>query len=296
MDGMDGILVFHKTCGISSHDAVQQLRRLTGIKRIGHLGTLDPIGTGVLPMLLGRTTRLARFFLHHERTYEAVIRFGFATDSYDRSGEPSTEARNVKLDTAQIEAVLPEFRGKLMQAPPPVSAKKVAGVPAYKLARQKKPVKLDPVEIHVYEFALLDVAGERATVRVRCSTGTYMRSLAHDLGRRLEVGAHVEHLCRTAMGEFTLDMAHSLEQLEGLNGEGRLEEALTPPQMLLPEMPAERVDAITAARITHGRDFRVSPFRNRQQAKLVKAIAPDGSLLAIAEARLPLLYHPIVVL
>ena len=164
------------------------------------------------------------------------------------------------------------------------------------LARQKKPVKLDPVEIHVYEFALLDVTGERATVRVRCSPGTYMRSLAHDLGRKLEVGAHVEHLCRTAMGEFTLDRAHSLEQLEDLKGEGGLEGAVTPPQMLLPEMPVERVDAITAARITHGRDFRVSPFGNRQQAKLVKAIAPDGSLLAIAEARLPLLYHPIVVL
>ncbi len=293
---MDGILVFHKPCGISSHDAVQQLRRLTGIKRIGHLGTLDPIGTGVLPMLLGRTTRLARFFLHHERTYEAVIRFGFATNSYDRTGQPATAVQNVNLDGARIEATLTQFRGKLMQAPPPVSAKKIAGVPAYKLARQNKPVKLDPVEIHVYEFSLLDVAGERATVRVRCSPGTYVRSLAHDLGRKLEVGAHVEQLCRTAMGEFTLDMAHSLQQLDDLKGKGRLEETLTPPQMMLPEMPAERVDAITAARITHGRDFRVSPFGNRQQAKLVKAIAPDGSLLAIAESRLPLLYHPIVVL
>lgn len=296
MDKVDGILVFNKMCGISSHDAVQQLRRLTGIKRIGHLGTLDPIGTGVLPMLIGRTTRLARFFLHHERTYTAVIRFGFATNSYDRTGDPSTKVCKAKLNKSQIEAALSHFRGKQMQIPPPVSAKKVAGVPAYKLARQKKPVKLAPVEIHIYEFTLLDFTGERATVRVRCSPGTYLRSLAHDLGSNLQVGAHVEQLSRTTMGEFTFDKAHSLEELSNLKKKGHLEEVIIPPAMVLPEIPIERVDATAVARIVHGRDFRVSPFGNRRQAKLIKAIAPDGRLLAIAEARLPLLYHPIVVL
>ena len=293
---MDGILVLDKPRGISSHGAVQRLRRLTGIKKIGHLGTLDPLGTGVLPMLIGRATRLARFFSHHERVYESVFRFGFATDSYDADGEPASEPKQVELTREQLEVLLPRFHGRLMQTPPPVSAKKIDGVRAYKLARKNKPVKLDPVEIEVHEFDLLDVEGDRARVRVRCSTGTYLRSLAHELGLELHVGAHVASLRRLAMGEFTIDDARSFDQLERMREEGRLADALLPPETLLPELPSERVDPANAARIAHGRDFRVSAFSNGKGAKLVKAIAPDGRLLAIAESRLPLLYHPIVVL
>lgn len=293
---MDGVLVLDKPAGISSHGAVQKLRRLTGIKRIGHLGTLDPLGTGVLPMIVGRATRLAQFFSHHERTYEAVIRFGFSTDSYDADGEATSESQDVTLSEERLKDLLPQFTGKLMQTPPPISAKKIDGVPAYKLTRKNKPVRLEPAAVHVFEFELLGVAGERAEVRVRCSTGTYMRSLAHELGQQLGPGAHVESLRRTAMGEFTIDNAHSLEELEALRDDGKLEDAFLRAESLLPEIPAERVDDITAARIAHGRDFRVSAFGNRQGARLVKAIAPDGRLLAIAEAKLPLLYHPIVVL
>ena len=293
---MDGVLVLDKSAGISSHGAVQKLRRLTGIKRIGHLGTLDPLGTGVLPMIVGRATRLAQFFSHHERTYEAVIRFGFSTDSYDADGEATSEPRQVTLSRQELEGLLPQFTGKLMQTPPPISAKKIDGVPAYKLTRKNKPVRLEPVEVHVFEFELLGVEADRAEVRVRCSTGTYMRSLAHELGQQLGVGAHVESLRRTAMGEFRIEDAHMLEELETLRDEGKLDDAFLRAESLLPEIPTERVDDITAGRIAHGRDFRVSAFGNRQGARLVKAIAPDGRLLAIAEAKLPLLYHPIVVL
>ena len=157
-------------------------------------------------------------------------------------------------------------------------------------------MRLEPVEVHVFEFELLGVEADRAEVRVRCSTGTYMRSLAHELGQQLGVGAHVESLRRTAMGEFTVENAHTLEELEALRDEGKLDDAFLRAESLLPEIPAERVDDITAARIAHGRDFRVSAFGNRQGARLVKAIARTGRLLAIAEAKLPLLYHPIVVL
>ena len=293
---MDGVLVLDKPAGISSHGAVQKLRRLTGIKRIGHLGTLDPLGTGVLPMIVGRATRLAQFFSHHERTYEAVIRFGFSTDSYDADGEATSEPQDVTLSEARLKDLLPQFTGKLMQTPPPISAKKIDGVPAYKLTRKNKPVRLEPAAVHVFEFELLGVEADRAEVRVRCSTGTYMRSLAHELGQQLGVGAHVESLRRTAMGEFTIDNAHTLEELEALRDEGKLDDAFLRAESLLPEIPTERVDDITAGRIAHGRDFRVSAFGNRQGARLVKAIAPDGRLLAIAEAKLPLLYHPIVVL
>jgi tRNA pseudouridine55 synthase len=293
---MDGIIVLDKPAGISSHDAVQKLRRIAGIKRIGHLGTLDPIGTGVLPLVLGRATRLSRFFLHHDRTYEAEIRFGFSTDTYDVCGEPTSEKQDVTLDCGQLEELIAPFRGRLSQVPPPVSAKKIGGVPAYKLARRNKPVELEAVEVEVYEFALREVEGSLARVTVRCSAGTYLRSLAHELGQRLGVGAHVAALRRTSMGEFRIEMAHTVEQLEALRQQGRLDEALLSLTQVLPEIPTERVDAATAAQIGHGRDFRVSPYGNRKGAKQVKAVDPQGRVVAIAEARLPLLYHPIVVL
>lgn len=295
MTAMDGVIILDKPAGISSHDAVQKLRKITGVKRIGHLGTLDPLGTGVLPMVLGRATRLARFFLNHDRVYEATLRFGFATDTYDREGKATTEPIDAGLEPDVLEPLLNEFRGKFEQAPPPVSAKKVDGVPAYKLARRNKPVELDPVEVEVYELALLSLDGPLAQIRVCCSAGTYMRSLAHDLGIRLGHGAHVESLRRTAMGEFTIDQAHTLDDLAALRSEDRLEEALTTPDQLLPEMPIERVDEVTAAHIAHGRDFRVSAFGNGKGSKRIKAVNRDGKLVAIAEAKMPLLYHPIIV-
>lgn len=293
---MDGILVVDKPEGITSHDVVDRVRRLTGLERVGHLGTLDPIATGVLPLALGRATRLAQFFLRRDKTYEVVIRFGFSTDSYDRAGQPSGPEQPVTLDRAQLEEMIAAYRGEFEQVPPPISAKKVHGVAAYKLARKHQPVELAPVTVRIDEFVLLDMEGSRASVRVRCSAGAYLRSLAHDMGQKLGVGAHVENLRRTAAGEFTIEMARTLEQVQALWQDGRLAEALVPADQLLPEAPAERVDAVTAAQILHGRDFRVSPFRMRSSSRLVKAIDSQGRLLAIGEIRLPNLYHPIVVL
>lgn len=288
-------MILDKPAGISSHDAVQKLRKLSGTKRVGHLGTLDPLGTGVLPLVIGRATRLSRFFLNHDRSYEAVIRFGFATDTYDREGKATSEPADIDLTVDTLEPLLDQFRGKFLQTPPSVSAKKVEGVPAYKLARKNQPVELQPVEVEVYKLELLGVEGPCARISVRCSAGTYVRSLAHDLGCCLKVGAHVESLRRTAMGEFTLDQAHSVEELTTLRAGGQLEEALVTPDCVLPEIPVERVDEITAARIAHGRDFRVSAFGGGRGAERIKAIDRDGKLVAIAEATMPLVYHPIVV-
>jgi tRNA pseudouridine55 synthase len=293
---MDGIVVLDKPRGISSHDAVQKVRRLLGTKRVGHLGTLDPIGTGVLPLVVGQATRLSQFFLRHERAYDALIRFGFATDSYDADGDPITETREAAFNEEQVEAALASFRGPLLQTPPPVSAKKIGGVPAYKLARRNKPVRLEPVAVEVYELKLLAVEGDRARVSVRCSAGTYVRSLAHELGEALGAGAHVAELRRTAMGEFTLEMARTLEELEELRAADRLGEALIPPDRELPDLHAARVDEMTATQIAHGRDFRISAFGSGKGAQRVKAIDPTGRLVAIGEIRLPLVYHPIVVL
>ena len=285
-----------KPAGITSHDVVARVRRLTRIERVGHLGTLDPIATGVLPLALGRATRLAQFFLRRDKTYEAVLRFGFATDTYDRAGKPAGPEQAVTLERGPLEEMIAGYRGEIRQTPPPVSAKKVHGVPAYKLARQQKPVELAPVTVRIDEFVLLDIEGPRARVRVRCSAGAYLRALAHEMGLKLGCGAHVEDLRRTAAGEFTLEAAHTLEEIAELWQQGRLAEALVPAEQLMPEAPTERVDTITAAQILHGRDFRVSPFRVRPGSRLVKAVDTQGRLLAIGEVRLPNLYHPIVVM
>jgi tRNA pseudouridine55 synthase len=293
---MDGVLVVDKPEGWSSHDAVNKLRRLTGIRRIGHLGTLDPMATGVLPLVVGRATRLAQFFMRADKVYDAVIRFGYATDSYDRDGTPVPPLTEPQIDRAQLEAALEGFTGLLMQTPPPVSAKKISGTPAYKLARRKIPVEMKPVEVTVYSLQLVEVAGCEARVLVRCSAGTYMRSIAHDAGKVLGCGAFLKSLCRKASGDFTLEQARTIPQLEQMAQENRIQEALIPMAQLLPQFPSETVDLVTATQIRQGRDFRVSPFRVRTAARYVKAVTQHGDLVAIGEMKLPNVYHPFLVL
>ena len=292
---MDGAIVLDKPAGITSFAAVRKVRRLLGGEKVGHVGTLDPLGTGVLPMLVGQATRMAQFYLGHERAYEAGIRFGWATTSYDRDGEPLSDPREVSLDRPALERLLPRFRGVLQQTPPPVSAKKVDGVRAYKLSRAKKPVDLDPVEVEIYELELLAVGSSSARLRCVCSAGTYIRSLAHDLGRELGCGAHVESLRRTQVGDFGIDDAHSLESLDALREEDGLDRAVLSPLDLLPDIPVHRVDAGEAARIRHGRDFRVSPFGRCGDASLVKAVGPDGRMLCLGKVVIPRTFHPFVV-
>jgi tRNA pseudouridine55 synthase len=290
---MDGVIVVDKPTEWTSHDVVGKMRRLAQTKRVGHLGTLDPMATGVLPLVLNRATRLAQFFTHADKVYEATIRFGFATNSYDADGEATTAAVPVSLDEASLERALDAFRGDIIQMPPAVSAKKINGVPAYKLARQNKPVELKAVPVMIHELALLECGGDTARVRVHCSTGTYIRSLAHDLGVALGCGAHLTALRRTRAGMFTLEHARTLEQLAD---PAVLAAALIPSNALLPEFPAERVNDVTAGFIRQGRDFRVNPFRVQQGAPYVRAVDASGALVAIGEIKLPNLYHPFLVL
>jgi tRNA pseudouridine55 synthase len=182
-----------------------------------------------------------------------------------------------------------------MQRPPPVSAKKVGGIPAYRLARKNEPLELQPVEVTVYQLELLAFTGETASVRLVCSAGTYLRSIAHDLGSALGCGAFLESLRRSASGDFTIDHAHPLPELEQLALENRFEDAVMPASELLPKFPNELVDLFTAGQIRQGRDFRVSPFRSRTGIRYVKAVTSNGDLIAIGEARLPNIYHPILV-
>jgi tRNA pseudouridine55 synthase len=299
---LDGVIVVDKPEGWTSHDVVGKMRGIAGTKRVGHLGTLDPIATGVLPLVIGQATRLAQFWDRAEKEYETVARFGFATSTYDRAGEACGPDSLAELGTQphitaeQIEACLAPMRGEIDQAPPPVSAKKIGGVPAYKFARKNIPIDLAAVRVSVYELSLLDLAGTRARLRVRCSAGTYVRAIVHELGLSLGCGAHVDALVRTRSGPFAIAQALALERLQQLKDEDRLEEALIPAAGLLPEIPSVFVDDIAVTHIRQGRDFNVSPFRVNAGAPHVKAIGPDGRLVAIAEIAMPNLYHPIVVL
>ena len=291
----DGVIVVNKPEGWTSHDVVGKVRGIAGTRRVGHLGTLDPIATGVLPLMIGQATRLARFWEGSEKSYEAVVRFGFATSTYDRAGEPCGPDTSPNITADQIEACLAPMRGEIAQIPPPVSAKKVDGVPAYKLARKNIHVDLAPVKVSVYELTLLEAEGATARLRVRCSAGTYIRSIAHQVGISLGCGAHVEELVRTQSGPFRLDRAFTIEQLQNLKNQGRWEEALLAMSDLLPEFPGVFVDDVMAANIRHGRAFNVSPFRVNAGSPHVKAIGPDGRLVAVGKIALPHTYHPVVV-
>jgi len=293
---VDGVIIVDKPREWTSHDVVNKMRRLAGTRKVGHLGTLDPGATGVLPLVIGRATRLAQFFTRNDKTYQGVIHFGYSTDSYDMDGVATSPETPVTLDRQALESLLERFRGEIQQVPPLVSAKKVAGRPAYELARKGQPMELKPVAVNVYELQLLSVDGCEASVLLHCSAGTYVRSIAHDAGQALGCGAFLKSLRRTASGDFNIQRARTLEELAALAEEDRLQEALIPAAELLPAFPAELVDAITAGHIRNGRDFRVSPFQAREGTRYVKAVTPQGELVAIGEARLPHLYHPVLVL
>ncbi|MGH9633138.1 MAG: tRNA pseudouridine(55) synthase TruB [Bryobacteraceae bacterium] len=293
---MKGLIVVDKPAGWTSHDVVNRVRRLVNTRKVGHLGTLDPMATGVLPLVIGRATRLAQFFQHSDKVYDAAIRFGCSTDTYDRFGTPLGPEVPVQLDCFDLEQIIHRFRGKIEQMPPAFSAKKIAGTPAHRLMRKNVPVDLKPVQVEIFSFDLIQCSGAEAQVRVHCSAGTYLRSIAHDLGQGLGCGACLIELRRTSSGGFDLGMARTIDDLNTLAESGRIEEAIIPSAQLLPQFPSELVDTSTAGFIRQGRDFRVSPFRARGVTRYVKAVTQDGELIAIGEAKLPNLYHPILVL
>ena len=211
---INAVLVLNKPADFTSHDVVNRVRQITGERSVGHLGTLDPMATGVLPLVLGRFTRLAQFFNDSSKVYEGEVRFGFATDTYDAQGEPVGPITTPEPTLDELRLHLAPFTGRILQLPPAYSAKKVNGVRAYKLARNDMPVELKPVPVEVRRFEILSVSGDRARFVAEVSAGTYVRSLAHDLGQALGCGAHLTALCRTQAGEFQLSQAVTIEALE----------------------------------------------------------------------------------
>lgn len=291
---MNGLFVIDKPGGVTSHDVVNRLRKITGEKSIGHLGTLDPMATGVLPLLLGRYTRLAQFFGSAEKAYSGTIRFGFSTDTYDSEGQQTSDRLTAGFSLDQVRAAAARFHGEMQQMPPPYSAKKVAGTPAYKLARAGKAVELKLAAVRIESFTITEVHGDQAEFEMQISAGGYVRCVAHELGQDLGCGAHLSRLRRTRAGVFTLECARTLEELEAVAGEPRrLEELSLHPRNLLPEMPNVTADEQTLGRMRNGAQANLPEF---SAAPLVKVFANQRDLFAIASRVAGTLFQPIVVM
>lgn len=290
---MNGLLVLDKPSGFTSHDVVAFVRRATGERSIGHLGTLDPMATGVLPLLLGKYTRLAQFFGQAEKHYEGSIRFGFATDTFDAEGAPAGEPQPLACSLAELRELSRRFHGEIDQVPPVYSAKKINGVPAHKLARAGADVPVKSARITIHDFRLLDLAGDTATFTIEVSAGGYVRSVAHELGQLAGCGAHLASLRRTRAGAFTLNEAVTVEQLKQGAGPAEIEALLPHPRTLLPEMPPVTVDEQMAGRLRNGMQVNLPEF---SQAPLVKVFTGPTELLAIARRVAGTLMQPIVVM
>jgi tRNA pseudouridine55 synthase len=290
----EGGLVIDKAAGLTSHDVVALARHALGQPRIGHTGTLDPMATGVLPLLLGRATRLARFLSTDRKSYEAAIRFGQATSTYDAEGTPVGPAARELPDRETVEGALHRFRGRFDQVPPLVSAKQVDGRRAYDLARAAVRVTLLPVPVEVTRLEVIGLESGVVRLEIDCSAGFYVRSLAHDLGAALGVGAHLAALRRCRSGRFALPDCVSIEQLAG--GVDATAGRVIGMADLLPDLPARRLSPTEAAGVAKGRTVEdVEGLVSGQSPLFARLLAPDGGLAAIAERRSGVL-HPLVVL
>jgi tRNA pseudouridine55 synthase len=305
--------VIDKPKGKTSHDVVDAVRHLVGFRQIGHLGTLDPLATGVLVLLLGRATRLMQFYAGRRKRYSAGFRFGFSTDTYDSDGVVEGPDLAPSLDRARLEAEAAARIGRFEQMPPSFSAKKIHGRPAYELARKKQAVELNPVEVELFEYKLTEIEGSTARFIIECSSGTYIRALAHEMGQKLGCGAHLAEITRLAVGEFSMDQAVQLEELAEAARAGRFADYLIRLENLLPNFPRANVLPVVERRVRHGSKFNVAVA----QVQPGRAEPPPGAtshldagepppprlrvfnqqdkLIAIAEAVVPRTYQPVVV-
>ena len=309
----DGALVVNKPKGRTSHDIVDAVRRLVGFRQIGHLGTLDPLATGVLVLLLGKATRLVRFYAGRRKRYLAGFRFGYATNTYDSEGVAQGPDSAPELDRETLERFALESMGHFEQMPPIFSAKKIQGRPAYELARNNEEVVLKTSSVELFEYRLLEIEGPLVRFSIECSSGTYVRSLAHDMGKRLGCGAHLTEITRTAVGEFSLDQAIELEELSQAAREGKFKSRVIPLEGLLPNYPRASVLPVLEKKVRHGGKFnvllsQVQPGRaelppgatmelesGEVHAPRLRVFGQEDKLIAIAEAVVPRTYQPVVV-
>lgn len=276
MSSPGGVLVVDKPKGPTSHDVVERVRRALGNLKAGHTGTLDPMATGVLPVVVGEATKLSQFILEKDKAYEAAVQLGVSTDSYDAMGNVTRERPVPALSHELLEAALSKFRGSFEQKPPMFSAVKVQGKRLYELARKGEEVERPSRPVTVHELLLQDFTQTEVRLKVRCSKGFFVRTLAHELGEALGCGAHLKALRRTLSGPFTLDQALPLEQIEKLGASAV--QSLVSMEEALREMPAFTVSAAEVSRVLHGGVVELAG-----PAGVHRVLSPSGQLLAIAE-------------
>lgn len=298
-----GVLIIDKSPDMTSHDVVAAVRRLLHIRQVGHFGTLDPFATGVLPISVGKATRFAQFYLKSRKSYEGTLNFRFSTDTYDATGKPTSPVQDSKPDPGRLEEILEEFTGRILQTPPAFSAKRIGGVRAYQLARNHKPVELQPVEVDVYALELWSVEGSEARFSVECSGGTYVRSLAHDVGQRIGLPSHLAGLRRVGVAEFEMKNAITLEELGRLVDQGEVAKALILPGTLLPGFPELVVRGREEKNIRHGHSFELARAPGLRRTKTENSAAPllkifnaERQLIAVARHVSGAVYHPNFVL
>jgi tRNA pseudouridine55 synthase len=280
----DGVLLVDKITGITSHDVVERFRRRAKVKKAGHTGTLDPLATGLLVLCVGKATRLQSYLMGMEKTYEGTFQFGWATDSYDATGEPAGDAVEKSVEGIDFEPHLVQFRGEIDQMPPAFSAKKIDGVRAYEMARKGQEVILKTKRVTVYEFTIVEVTGSTARFRVRSSAGTYVRSLAHDLGQAIGIPAHLKDLRRTAIGNFNVDTAIGFDRMS----DSQPEAILAPPHFQsladidLPHAKI-RIDWAQQGKLMQGQAVILVPSVAVKTGELLALGNPHDQLVGIGE-------------
>ncbi len=280
---MDGILVINKAPGMTSHDVVARVRKLLKQRRVGHAGTLDPSATGVLPICIGQGTRVAEYLSESGKAYAARITFGIVTDTYDAEGEIIRQADSSHVNRELIEELLPHFLGAQMQMPPRYSAIKIQGQPAYKRMRSGEEVTLEARHIEITQLTILDWQAPHLTLAIECSKGTYIRSLAYDLGEALSCGAYLTALQRTRSGPFSLEESVTLEQMAEAAEQERVSEYLLPADRALLQYPAFTLDEESTEKVLHGNPFQTPEIAVAQpQAPLARIYDSKGRFLAIA--------------
>lgn len=290
---MDGILLIHKPRHLTSHDVVARIRKLLKTKRVGHFGTLDPLATGLLLIAVGKATRLFPFYSKHDKIYRGRIRLGFSTDTYDAEGKPTSSESKAYPDKKILEQSMRMFLGEIDQIPPPYSAKKHKGLPLYSYARQNKMVEAQPARVVIHSFQLISYEPPHIDVKVHCSSGTYIRSIAHDLGQNLGCGAHLACLERTTIGSFSLDESCHLEDLKTLIHENKYEAILIPLEVLLPEMNkiilkesgmnlAQNGNTIFAENIQKFLPPDMTSSHIKTEDQIFRLFSPEGRLIALS--------------
>jgi len=276
----DGVVLIDKISGITSHDVVEKFRRRSNVKKVGHTGTLDPLATGLLVLCVGKATRLQAYLMGMEKTYEGVIQFGWATDSYDASGAPSGETKEVNVEHIDFPPLVSRFLGEIEQMPPQFSAKKVDGVRAYELARKGETAALTPKRVTVYEFQILGVEGSRVRFRVRSSAGTYVRSLAHELGTAAGVPAHLKELRRTSIGKFRIEDALPFDRLADDVFASPHFQSLNEVDLPLEKL---RIDWAQQGKMMQGQGVIMTPAIQVKKGDLLALGNPHDQLVAIGE-------------